>query len=192
MRWGKREEGDDEQELNDGSGEGKREEGSWKKKGRTDIYRRRQSLASVSSGCSEAHLSVFFKIDTVLQLIVFRSPFATIILSLSLPLTDWVTLCLQAKKRMQPYHSLCSTLIVFTKHRLLCPLVLLYLWGPGVGFYHNTWFANTKAKFVWLNYIFWKFKVRECTVLMRDLTSTTVLYNYSLYVSLSEDVFLQE
>lgn len=86
MRRGRGEEGDDERELNDGSGEGRREEGSWIEKGRNDIYRRRQSLVSVSSGCPEAHLSVFFvffSLDTVLQLIVFRSPFATIIRSLS-------------------------------------------------------------------------------------------------------------
>lgn len=50
-----------------------------------DIYRR-QSLVSVSSGGSQAHLSVFFFFKSTLcfQLIVFRSLFSTITPSLRL------------------------------------------------------------------------------------------------------------
>lgn len=59
-----------------------------------DIYRSRQSLVSISSGCSV----VFFQINTALQVIVFHLLFATITLSYRLGYG-----CPQAQKRISFY-----------------------------------------------------------------------------------------
>ena len=80
---------------------GKKEEGSGRKREagrmRNDIYRRRQSLVSVTSGGSGAHLSVFSKSTLSFQLIVFCSLFSSFTLSsLALCLSDCVTVCPQA------------------------------------------------------------------------------------------------
>lgn len=108
---GRREnDGGDESELKDRRGERKRVEWSGRRrKGggmRNDIYRRRQSLVSVSSGGSEAHLSVFLNQHCASNLLSFACSFPPS-RSLSLSQIGLLSACRPSRKRT----SLCCSLI---------------------------------------------------------------------------------
>lgn len=80
----------------------------------------------------------FFKSTLCFQLIVFRSLFSTITLSLP-PLSDWVTVCLQesaAASSVLVLHTYC-VYSVNTKRLSVCTRVVLLLWGQDVGFSPN-------------------------------------------------------
>lgn len=127
--------------------------GEWRKRKRkrkrgrmrNDIYRRRQSLVSVSSGGSEAHLSVFSNQHCASNLLSFARSFPP-----SLPLPLRLGYCVPAGSvRIESASAAASSVPVLhtdcvywvnTKCFAVCALVLLYLWGLGVGFYHNAHF----------------------------------------------------
>lgn len=91
---------------------------------RNDIYRRRQSLVSVSSGGSEAHLSVFLNQHCASNLLSFACSFPPS-RSLSLSQIGLLSACRPSRKRT----SLCCSLIspcaphwlcLLGKHKMLC------------------------------------------------------------------------
>lgn len=114
--------------------ENERESGGKTKAGRTstDIYRRRQSLVSVTPRGSEAHLSVFSNQHCGSNLLSFARSFPP-----SLPLWDWVTVCLQACAAASSVPALHTDCVYWVN--MLCStayaLVLLSLWEYEVGFY---------------------------------------------------------
>ncbi len=157
---------------------------------RNDIYRRRQSLVSVSSGGSEAHLSVFSNQHCASNLLSFARSFPpSLLLSLPPSLSPSLRLgyCLPAGQVRRESASAAASSVpalhtdcvywVNTKCFTVGALVLLSLWGPRVGFYHNVYFHKTNsdnicAAIYMILYIFWKFnwetikiKTTECLFL---------------------------